>query len=49
VKAGDILDVSEMKQLVKDLFATPHYQTCPHGRPTISAFSQEELAKRFNR
>ncbi len=49
VKAGDILDISEMRQLVRGLFKTPNYQTCPHGRPVITIITREELAKRFKR
>lgn len=49
VKAGDVLDLLEMRQLVRDLFNTPFYQTCPHGRPTISVFSVAEIGKRFKR
>lgn len=49
VKAGDVLDLLEMRQLVRDLFNTPFYQTCPHGRPTISLLSVAEIGKRFKR
>jgi DNA mismatch repair protein MutL len=49
IKDGDVLSVAEMRQLVIDLFATPNYQTCPHGRPTVIAVSREELFKSFKR
>lgn len=49
VKDGDVLDWPEMKQLVLDLMATPNYQTCPHGRPTIITITKPDLAKSFKR
>jgi len=49
VKAGDILEISEIRSLVKDLFAAKNYQTCPHGRPTILNISQNDLEKMFLR
>lgn len=49
VKAGDVLDIAEMHQLIKNLFNTKNYQTCPHGRPVISLLSSAEISKRFKR
>ncbi len=49
IKAGDLLDIKEQEQLIKTLFATPGWQTCPHGRPTVSVFSRKELDQRFKR
>jgi len=49
VKAGDLLSVSEMAHLVKELQAAPRPWTCPHGRPSFLRFSDEDLAKRFHR
>lgn len=49
VKAGDILDKREQEQLIRSLFNTPGWQTCPHGRPTVSVFSKNELDRRFKR
>lgn len=49
VKDGDILTQQEMERLVRDLYATPHYETCPHGRPTITALTKPEMMKRFLR
>ena len=49
VKSGDILDNNEMTNLIKDLLLIPNYQTCPHGRPTITIMPEKELEKRFKR
>jgi DNA mismatch repair protein MutL len=49
IKAGDSLDQSEMKQLIRDLYLTKNPLTCPHGRPTMLRLSEEELLKRFQR
>jgi DNA mismatch repair protein MutL len=49
VKAGDILTMDQIKQLLKDLYATPHRFTCPHGRPTGWLLSQYEIEKKFKR
>ncbi|MDR2429139.1 MAG: DNA mismatch repair endonuclease MutL [Candidatus Margulisbacteria bacterium] len=49
VKDGDFLTMLEMQKLVSDLMALPNYQTCPHGRPTISYLGRDELARRFKR
>ena len=49
IKAGDKLDPEEMKQLIRDLYATQNPLTCPHGRPTMVRIIEEELKKRFGR
>ncbi|GBR74435.1 DNA mismatch repair enzyme MutL [Candidatus Termititenax aidoneus] len=49
VKDGDILTMTEMQKLIADLLALPNYQTCPHGRPTITYLGRDELARRFKR
>jgi DNA mismatch repair protein MutL len=49
VKDGDVLTHQEMEILVRDLYATPHYETCPHGRPTITVLTKPEMMKRFLR
>jgi DNA mismatch repair protein MutL len=49
VKAGDKLNLTEMNQLIKNLFSTQNPATCPHGRPTIIRVTEEELKKRFGR
>ncbi|MCF7809158.1 MAG: DNA mismatch repair endonuclease MutL [Candidatus Marinimicrobia bacterium] len=49
VKAGDPLNVEEMRVLVDQLFATENPFYCPHGRPIIINLSIDELDKRFER
>jgi len=49
IKAGETLTYMEMKQLVNDLFSTDNYMSCPHGRPTITTLTDNELRKRFKR
>ena len=49
IKAGQELDLRQMKILLNDLAKTPHPYTCPHGRPTIIKFSPNDLAKMFKR
>ena len=49
VKAGDSLNIRQMKQLLDDLFHTEKHYVCPHGRPTIIRFTPKELAHLFKR
>lgn len=49
VKAGDTLNVREMKELLESLFHTETPYVCPHGRPIIVRFTPGELAKLFKR
>ena len=49
VKAGDTLNVREMKALLEALFHTETPYVCPHGRPIIVRFTPGELAKLFKR
>jgi DNA mismatch repair protein MutL len=49
VKAGDVLNTQEMKELVNRLFGTKHPYYCPHGRPIIIQLSMDELDRRFER
>ena len=49
VKAGDTLNIRQMKQLLEDLFHTDKPYVCPHGRPIIVRFTPDELAKLFKR
>ena len=49
IRAGQVLSVDEMRQLVRELeqAASPH--TCPHGRPTITHLSLGQLEREFRR
>ena len=49
VKAGDSLNIRQMKQLLDDLFHTEKPYVCPHGRPTIIRFTPKEIAHLFKR
>jgi DNA mismatch repair protein MutL len=49
IKAGDILTIPQMKEIVKKLLISKDPYSCPHGRPTMINFSYGELEKRFNR
>jgi DNA mismatch repair protein MutL len=49
VKAGQKLNVEEMKMLADQLFAIDNPYSCPHGRPTIHRISIEEMERWFSR
>jgi len=49
VKAGQVLSLAEMQQLVRQLEATQSPRTCPHGRPTMLHLSAAQLAREFGR
>ncbi|MEE8639231.1 MAG: DNA mismatch repair endonuclease MutL [bacterium] len=49
VKAGERLEHAEMAALVRDLFASPSPDVCPHGRPTMVNLAARDLARLFRR
>ena len=49
VKAGDTLNMREIKYLLDELFQTETPFVCPHGRPVIVRFTPDELGKLFKR
>jgi DNA mismatch repair protein MutL len=49
VKAGGRLEHAEMAALVRDLFASPSSDVCPHGRPTMVNLAARDLARLFRR
>jgi DNA mismatch repair protein MutL len=49
VKAGQTLDLDEMRELVLQLERTPRPATCPHGRPTMIHLSHTQLEREFGR
>jgi DNA mismatch repair protein MutL len=49
IKAGQVLSVDEMQQLIRGLEQCASPRTCPHGRPTVLHFSVEQLEKEFGR
>lgn len=48
IKAGDYLEMEEMKKLVYEL-AKSDFLTCPHGRPIFIKMTTLELEKKFKR
>ena len=49
VKAGQYLDEQEIRALLHALAKTANPFTCPHGRPIIIRFENQELMRRFGR
>lgn len=49
IKAGDVLNIAQMKIILTQLAKTTLPYTCPHGRPTIIKFSTYDLDKMFKR
>lgn len=49
IKVHHKLDGREMQQLLRDLFLCRMPETCPHGRPTMVAFSIGDMKKMFKR
>ena len=49
IKANDHLEIREMEDLIKTLFACENPTCCPHGRPTIIHFSNYDIEKMFKR
>ncbi len=49
VKAGDVLAMQEMVNLIKDLSRAKLPFNCPHARPIIVEMSRSELESRFKR
>jgi len=49
VKAGDVLTMQQMQQLVTDLEKTEKRFICVHGRPTTWTIAQDIIEKNFRR
>ena len=49
VKAGDVLSIDEMNEIIQQLKLTKSPFSCPHGRPTILNFSFNKIEKDFRR
>ncbi|MFW5998325.1 MAG: DNA mismatch repair endonuclease MutL [Bacillota bacterium] len=49
VKAGDKLELPEMKNIIDDLFSTSNPSRCPHGRPALIHMNNNELEKGLGR
>ncbi len=49
VKAGQVLSMTEMQAIIRQLERSQSPHTCPHGRPTLIHISAEQLARQFGR
>jgi DNA mismatch repair protein MutL len=49
VKAGDLLKLDEMEDLIRQLERTDLSRTCAHGRPTVVRLSHQQLEREFGR
>jgi DNA mismatch repair protein MutL len=49
IRAGQTLDMEEMRNLLTQLERTLQPRTCPHGRPTMIHLSAQQLKKEFGR
>ena len=49
IRAGQVLTIAEMRELVSQLERTEHPRACGHGRPTMLRMSQIDLEKQFSR
>ena len=49
IKAGQLLNMRQMRRLIIDLCNTEHPFTCPHGRPCMIAIDSDQLYKMFKR
>ena len=49
IKAGQLLNMQQMRQLIISLCNTAHPFTCPHGRPCMIEIDSDKLYKMFKR
>jgi len=49
VKAGQILSIEEMQNMIRQLERCQSPHTCPHGRPTMLHLTSEQLEREFGR
>ena len=49
IKAGQVLSLTEQRELIRQLEACENPRTCPHGRPTMLHLSAQQLEKQFGR
>ena len=49
IRAGEVLNIRQMRQLILELLNTEHPFTCPHGRPCMIQLTSDELYRMFKR
>ena len=49
IRAGEVLNIRQMRQLILELLNTEHPFTCPHGRPCMIQLTSDELYHMFKR
>ena len=49
IKAGDLLNMEQMQQLLQNLSTIENRFSCPHGRPTFWTLPIDHLEKQFKR
>ena len=49
IRAGEVLNIRQMRQLILELLNTEHPFTCPHGRPCMIQLTSDELFRMFKR
>lgn len=49
IKAGQRLQIEEMRQLIRDIVDSRLGFTCPHGRPTMIILTRAQLDRQFKR
>lgn len=49
IRAGEVLNIRQMRQVILELLNTEHPFTCPHGRPCMIQLNSDELFHMFKR
>lgn len=49
IRAGEVMNIRQMRQLILELLNTEHPFTCPHGRPCMIQLTSDELYHMFKR
>ena len=49
IRSGDYINQTEVKALLQELDKTPYNYACPHGRPIVIEFKENDLEKWFGR
>jgi len=49
IRAGEVLNIRQMRALILELLNTEHPFTCPHGRPCMVEITSDQLYKMFKR